>query len=146
VDPNVARTVPGYRHQRAVDRIRKTIVTVDNRCSCTHVANLCIRFPDGRHVRPDISIFCREPFEDDEDDRVLTRLPEAVVEVVDEDSPAHDLEVAPSYYLSHGVKDVIVFDPRTRIVLHVRATGTERWVSRVSPKDCLLECGCRLTV
>ena len=107
---------PTYRHQKAVDRIRQSI-------------------------RPkDIAIFCREPEELDE---AITLLPEAVVEVVSRGYEAKDLEIGPRFYLSQGVKDVVVFDPYTLLVLHLRRDGASRYVS---PVELELEAGCLLTV
>lgn len=76
--------------------------------------------------RPDIAIFCREPEELDE---AITLLPEAVVEVVSRGYEAKDLEIGPRFYLSQGVKDVVVFDPYTLLVLHLRRDGASRYVS-----------------
>lgn len=41
------------------------------------------------------------------------------------------------------MKDVIVFDPLTLLVLHVRRDNTVR---QVSPVTVELECGCRVLV
>ncbi|MBI3948113.1 MAG: Uma2 family endonuclease [Armatimonadetes bacterium] len=136
---------PLPRHQRAVDRIRATIrpagaaLTADAR-ECVHLADVYVSFPDGSLKRPDISLFCREPEQLDEP---VTLLPEAVIEVVSEGYEAKDLEIGPRFYLSQGVKDVVVFDPLTLLVLHVRRDGTKRLVS---PVDLLLECGCACRV
>ncbi len=56
---------------------------------------------------------------------------------------AKDLEIGPRFYLSQGVQDVLVFDPYTLLVLHVRRNGVTR---RVSPVEIQLECGCRCVV
>jgi Uma2 family endonuclease len=99
-----------------------------------------VQFPDGSLKRPDISIFCREP--DDIDD-AITLVPEAVIEVVSKGYEAKDLEIGPPFYVSQGVKDVVVFDPATLLVLHLRRDGAVR---RTSPVQLDLECGCRCTV
>ena len=70
-------------------------------------------------------------------------IPEAVIEVVSKGYEAKDLEIGPPFYLSQGVKDVIVFDPLTLFVLHVRKNCTMR---QVSPVVIELECGCQLLV
>lgn len=63
---------PVPKHQRAVDRIRDSIVApptdadAGDGCGCIHLADVYVQFPDGSLKRPDISIFCREPDEDDE--------------------------------------------------------------------------------
>lgn len=134
---------PLYRHQRAVDRIRATIEKLPQSpasCACIHVADVYVSFPDGSVKRPDIAIFCREPEEQDE---MITLVPEAVIEVVSKGYEAKDLEIGPRFYLSQGVKDVVVFDPYTLLVLHVRRDGVTR---QVSPVPVVLECGCRCTV
>lgn len=131
---------PLYRHQKQVERIAGSIDRADAAaCDCVHALDVYIQFPNGLK-RPDIAIFCREPSEA-EQDAVLTLIPEAVVEVVSRGYEAKDLEIGPPFYLSQGVKDVIVFDPRTLLVLHVRQGGVERLVS---PVRIELACGCHL--
>lgn len=131
---------PVYKHQKAVDRIRATIQKrdPDNECECIHAADVYVQFGDGSLKRPDVAIFFREP---DEEEDVISLVPEAVVEVVSKGYEAKDLEIGPPFYLAQGVKDVIVFDPATLLVLHARRDGTRRLTSRVSID---LECGCRL--
>lgn len=138
---------PIYRHQKAIDRIRATIgklsteiVGQDQKCACVHVADVYVSFPDGSLKRPDIAIFCREPAEEDD---AITLVPEAVIEVINKGYEAKDLEIGPHFYLSQGVKDVVVFDPYTLLVLHVRRDKVERLVS---PVEILLECGCQCRV
>lgn len=134
---------PVYRHQKHVERIVQGITKTDVQpgCECTHAIDVYIQFPNGLK-RPDISIFCREP-SDEEQDSALTMIPEAVIEVVSKGYEAKDLEIGPPFYLSQGVKDVVVFDPLTLLVLHVRKDRTTR---QVSPVVVELECGCRLLV
>jgi Uma2 family endonuclease len=128
---------PVWRHQKAVDRIRASIRKQDgSACACVHAADVYVSFPDGSLKRPDISIFCREP---DEQDDAITLLPEAVIEVISKGYEAKDLEIGPRFYLSHGIKDVLVFDPDTLLVLHVRRDGARRLIS---PQRIDLECGC----
>ena len=121
---------PVYKHQKEVDRIRSSVVD-----PCVHTANIYVSFPDGSLKRPDISIFCREP---DEQEEAVTLVPEAVVEVISKGYEAKDLEIGPQFYLSQGVKDVVVFNPYTLVVLHVRRDGVERYIS---PVEMRLECG-----
>lgn len=136
---------PLYRHQKHVDRIRSSIAPLKGGngtdCACVHVSDVYIQFPNGLK-RPDISIFCREP-DESEQDGALTLIPEAVIEVVSKGFEAKDLEIGPPFYLSQGVRDVVVFDPATLLVLHVRKEKTAR---RVSPVDIALECGCAVRV
>jgi Uma2 family endonuclease len=133
---------PVWKHQKAVDRIRATIAPTSAAddapaCACVHAADIYVSFPDGSLKRPDIAIFCREP---DEEQEAVTLLPEAVIEVVSKGYEAKDLEIGPRFYLSQGVKDVVVFDPYTLLVLHVRRDGARRLVS---PTPIDLECGFR---
>jgi len=105
---------PGWKHQKAVDRIRASIrrtgasSETNPACSCVHAADVYVSFADGSLKRPDISIFCREPSEEEE---AVTLIPEAVIEVISKGYEAKDLEIGPRFYLSQGVKDVVVFDP-----------------------------------
>jgi len=135
---------PVYRHQKHIERIAQGITKPDVResgCTCTHALDVYIQFPNGLK-RPDISIFCREPAEE-EQDSALTLIPEAVIEVVSKGFEAKDLEIGPPFYLSQGVKDVVVFDPLTLLVLHVRKDRTTR---QVAPVTVELACGCRVLV
>lgn len=134
---------PVRRHQRAIDRIRASLrpaPSTGDGCGCVHLADVYVVFPDGSLKRPDISVFCREP---DEDDEAITLLPEAVIEVVSKGYEAKDLEIGPRFYLSQGIKDVIVFDPHTLLVLHLTPASSERLVS---PVDLTLACGCACRV
>lgn len=132
---------PVWKHQKAVDRIRATLAARDGAgCACVHAGDVYVQFADGSIRRPDISVFCREP---DEDEDAITLLPEAVIEVVSKGYEAKDLEIGPPFYLAQGVKDVLVFDPRSLLVLHARRDGTKRLTSPVAID---LECGCSCTV
>jgi Uma2 family endonuclease len=135
---------PVWKHQKAVDRIRASIaprqVDAAGGCPCVHAADVYVAFPDGSLKRPDISLFCREP---DEEEEAITLLPEAVIEVVSKGYEAKDLEIAPHFYLAQGIKDVLVFDPATLLVLHVRRDGATR---QLSPVTVDLECGCRCVI
>jgi Uma2 family endonuclease len=137
---------PVYKHQKAVDRIRATIIQAETSAAaeqkrpCVHAADVYIAFPDGSLRRPDISIFCREPEEEEE---AITLVPEAVIEVIGKGYEAKDLELGPRFYLAQGVKDVVVFNPYTLVALHVRQGEATR---HVSPVALNLLCGCRCTV
>jgi len=132
---------PVYRHQKHVERIAQSIRARGDGCECVHALDVYIQFPNGLK-RPDISVFCHEPPQEDQD-RALSMIPEAVVEVVSRGFEAKDLEIGPPFYLSQGVTDVVVFDPTTLLVLHVRRDQTRRMVS---PVEIQLACGCELTV
>lgn len=131
---------PIMKHQRAIDRIRASIEprtpAALTGCQCIHVSDVYVRFPDGSLKRPDVAIFCREP---DEEEEAVTLAPEAVIEVISKGFEAKDLEIGPHFYLSQGVKDVVVFDPYTLLVLHVRSDVVAR---HVSPVAIELQCGC----
>lgn len=140
---------PVYKHQKAVDRIRATIKQVSpaseserEQCTCIHVSDVYISFPDGSLKRPDISVFCQEPKEEDEEEAIKL-LPEAVIEVISKGYEAKDLEIGPQFYLAQGIKDVVVFNPYTLAVLHIRRDKTEQ---HLSPVEIELACGCRCTV
>jgi Uma2 family endonuclease len=133
---------PLYKHQKAAERIAQSIrPNVGSDCECVHALDVYIQFPNGLK-RPDISIFCREPTEE-EQESALTLIPEAVIEVVSKGYEAKDLEIGPPFYLSQGVKDVIVFDPATLLVLHVKQGKAERLVA---PAEINLQCGCIVIV
>lgn len=131
------------RRQEEIDRIRASIrsrqdAPVD--CGCLHYAGIYVRFPDGSFKRPDVAVFCRRP---DEDEEAVTLAPEAVIEVISKGYESKDLEIGSRFYVSQGVKDVIVFDPATLLVLHLRQDRAQRLVS---PVQIDLVCGCRVTV
>ncbi len=133
---------PVYRHQKAVDTIRQSIhnASANEECACVHIADVYIQFPEGSLKRPDIAIFCREP---EELDDAIHQVPEAVIEVTSKGYEAKDLEIAPPFYLSQGVKDVVVFDPIALTTRHFRRDGV---TESPSPKVIQLECGCEVTV
>jgi Uma2 family endonuclease len=134
---------PVYMHQVQVDRIRSSIKAVeDSDCACHHVADIYIKFPDGSFKRPDVALLCRTP-DPSEFFTPITLVPEAVVEVISEGYEDKDLKLGPAFYLSHGVKDVLILDPRTLVVWHHRKDGVQRFTSPVNVK---LECGCECTV
>jgi Uma2 family endonuclease len=134
---------PVYRHQRTVFRIESSIRPAGGSgggCACIHVADLSIRFPDGSQKRPDISIFCREP---DEQETEVTLVPEAVIEIISKGYEAKDRVIGVPFYLSQGVKDIVVFDPYTGEVTHTRPNGEATYQS---PVDLTFACGCACTV
>ena len=104
--------------------------------------DMAIQFDERSVRRPDISIYLshRPPKPTYEATR---KLPEAVIEVVSSGSEVKDMELSPPFYLLHGVKDVVVFDPRTGSVAHFRRDGRKHLTS---PVEIALECGCVVTV
>ncbi|CAN5154335.1 Uma2 family endonuclease [soil metagenome] len=134
---------PLYKHQKEVDRIRDSIAkTEENSCDCVDAADIYVQFPDGSLKRPDVSIFCREPPEEDQEE-VIKQIPEAVIEVISKKYEAKDLEISPPIYLANGVKDVVVFNPYTMEIVHFRKDGTRKLTS---PAAIEFECGCRCIV
>lgn len=136
---------PLYKHQKEVDRIRDSIRKIEaeeNSCDCVDAADVYVQFPDGSLKRPDISIFCREPAEEEQEE-AIKQVPEAVIEVISKNYEAKDLEISPPIYLANGVKDVVVLNPYTLEVFHFR-NGERREMT--SPVGIKLECGCRCTV
>lgn len=129
---------PVILHQTSVDRIRKSIRKISDavNCECVHYADIYIQFPEGSLKRPDISVFCEEPSE--KEDAVLT-VPAAVIEVLSKNYEKKDLEIGVPFYISQGIKDVVVLDPRTEEVLHFK-NGEKR--EFVSPVEIGFECGC----
>jgi Uma2 family endonuclease len=129
---------PMYFHQLEVDRIRASIKTREYR----HVSGVYFRFPDGSLKRPDIAILCQQP-DPSEYFKPITVIPEAVVEIISEGYEDKDLKLAPGFYLGQGVKDVLIFDPRAKVIWHHRADGIERLNS---PTKISLECGCQCEI
>jgi Putative restriction endonuclease len=134
---------PVWKHQKAVDRIRASIrpgseshADTSIACECVHAADVYVQFKDGSLKRPDVSIFCREPSEQED---AITLLPEAVIEVVSKGYEAKDLEIGPRFYLQQGVKDIVVYDPATQRIVHTRRDGVHEYTS---PKELRFECGC----
>ena len=132
---------PGPRHQKAVGRIFATFErSGQTDCGCFQMLDTYIKFPDGSIKRPDIAVFCEEP---PDIDQAYEAVPEAVLEVLSKDYEKKDTEIGAPFYLEQGVKDVILFDPRTQSVTHRRHDGIRQ---HKSPVVIELECGCRITV
>ena len=132
---------PAIRHQKTIFRIQMSLERLtESDCGCFQVSDAYLKFPDGSLKRPDIAVFCEEPPDIDE---AYPAIPEAVLEVLSKDYEKKDTEIGAPFYLEQGVKDVILFDPRTQEVTHRRRDGTNLYKSPVTIK---LECGCQLTV
>lgn len=133
---------PLYRHQDAALRIVNSIHPLEGaeqRCGCFRALDVVVRFPDGSQKRPDISIFCEEPPADTE----IEMLPAAVVEIISRGYEKKDLEIGVPFYLSQGVRDVVVLDPYSGEVLHHRRGDVQKLQS---PADLVFECSCACTV
>lgn len=132
---------PGMRHQKTIFRIQISLERLPGAdCGCFQVSDAYIKFPDGSLKRPDLAVFCEEPPDIDE---AYEKIPEAVLEVLSKDYAKKDTEIGAPFYLAQGVKDVILFDPRTGEVTHRRRDGT---TLHTTPITITLECGCQLTV
>jgi len=134
---------PLPRHQKAVEKIRGSIRPIESHpapCGCYVLPDTYIAFSGNTLKRPDLSIFCEETSENDE---AIRTLPEAVVEVVGPCYEAKDLEVGLMFYQKEGIKDIVIFDPRTLLVLHAAEGTTKRLTS---PVRIELRCGCEITV
>ncbi|MEK7830143.1 MAG: Uma2 family endonuclease, partial [Acidobacteriota bacterium] len=113
---------------------------INGGCECLHYSDLHIKFPDGSDKRPDVSIFCHEP---SETESAVTEVPEAVVEIISKGYEKKDLELGPPFYLGQGVKDVIVYDPNSKVTRHFTADGQREYSE---PVTLTLQCGCQLTL
>ena len=132
---------PVLKHQRAVDRIRDSITPSEGTvCECLDVADVYVSFPDGSLKRPDISIFCTEPEEEEE---AITQVPGAIIEIISKNYEAKDLEISPPIYLANGVLDVVVFNPYTMEVVHFKQ---DERLTFTSPIEIQLACGCSCIV
>jgi Uma2 family endonuclease len=142
----VWEALPNLTHQEAVDRIRQTLKTrgpaggSDGGCACLHYADLHIKFPDGSDKRADVSIYCRRPAETES---AVTEVPQAVIEVLSKGYEKKDLELAPPFYLKHGVKDIVVYDPYSRATRHITATGERDYLDPVTLE---FQCGCQVSL
>lgn len=134
---------PIILHQVAVDRIRnsfKKIEAASNNCECVNIADIYVQFPDGSLKRPDVSVFCQMPSETEE---AVKTIPDAVIEVLSKKYEAKDLKISVPFYISQGIKDIVVFNPYTMEVLHFK-NGEQR--SFASPVEIEFVCGCKCTV
>lgn len=136
------RLLPSLRHQKLIDRIRASIeAQAPSSCGCYHVADASLIFPDGSYKRPDIAIFCIEPPDIDES---WDQVPEAVIEIISLGYEEKDLSTNPGWYLSMGVKDVLVVDPHNQLVHHFRQRMAPT-IHRI-PYSAKLLCGCQCLI
>lgn len=134
---------PSPFHQgvvREIDRsIRPTPGNIQG-SECYVLHDAYVRFPDGSLKRPDLMIFAKKP---ELTWDALNVIPEAVVEVLSPGGDRKDLEVGPKFYLSQGIRDVIVVHPEDGWADHFTADNRVRYST---PKTISLACGCDLTV
>ncbi|MDQ6695338.1 MAG: Uma2 family endonuclease [Chloroflexota bacterium] len=131
---------PSSRHQRMLYRIQTSIKPLpgsDKGCKCAQLSDVYIRFPEGSLKRPDISIFCAEPPDQDE---ALTIVPQAVIEIVSPGYEYKDIALNPEFYLAQGVLDVVVVDPHTGVVTHYRTNDVQILHTPITVE---MQCGCQ---
>jgi Uma2 family endonuclease len=137
----VWEAMPGLRHQELAVGIYGAVRTSggEGACECYRALDVYIRFPSGIVKRPDLSIFCRRP---SDDEGFVHAVPEAVVEITSPESEDKDLIAAPPLYLANGVKDVIVVHRSRGEVHHWTVAGSRKLLS---PAKIVLTCGCEVT-
>jgi len=64
--------------------------------------------------------------------------------VISKGYEAKDYVISLPFYLTQGVKDVVIFNPYTNEVLHCRPDGTRETLE--SPIEIQFVCGCVVTV
>ena len=124
------------RHQGLVMEIQRSIRFVGG---CHAVQNAYVRFTEGSFRSPDVAVYDRElPDTDDATDVV----PVAVIEVLSPGFEAKDRMAVP-FYLSQGVRDVVLADPATGGVTHATPQGQKVYAA---PVDLEFACGCTITI
>jgi Uma2 family endonuclease len=134
--------MPSPAHTIAVKRLEQSIRPnlAAGECGCFSYQDMYVRFPDGSYKRPDLAIYCTEVPPTLE---AATIIPGAVIEVVSQSSREKDFRLAPPFYLSHGVRDVVVVDPATGTAKHFQQ-GVE--MDLTAPATIHLAMGCSVTV
>lgn len=134
--------MPGFKHQRIVQSVflsvRRTQGT-DSDCGCHRFLDVYIRFPDGSFRSPDVAIYCQEP---PDVDGAGDMLPVAVIEIVSAGYEKKD-EIGLPFYLEQGIADVVLYDPRTKEVVHATPSGK---TIHTAPVDLTFACGCAVTI
>ncbi|GEM_PF-97397 len=139
---SVWEAMPVYRHQRKTLDMQISLLdnAAPNGCGCHPIADVTILFPDGSYKRPDIAVYCTEPADQD---RSVTELPEAVIEIISAGYEKKDTEVSLPFYLAQGIPDIVLFNPETNRVSHYHDGQIEECDS---PVKLTFACGCRVTV
>jgi Uma2 family endonuclease len=131
--------MPGTRHHDSLMSIWSDLA--NDRCGRWFpYVGLTLGFLDGSVKTPDLSIFCERPTERE---GLVHKIPEDVVEIVSPGYERKDLEIGPTFYLAQGVKDTLVFDPRSNLITHFRRDGVK---SSTAPASFELECGCTVPI
>ena len=134
--------MPGIRHQRIILAVATSIKRKpqsEGDCGCHPAIDVYIRFPDGSFKRPDVAIYCQELPDVDGATEVI---PAGVIEVVSAGYEAKD-QIGLPFYLSQGIADVVLYDPRSREVTHATAAGQ---ATHVAPVDLTFACGCVVSI
>ena len=66
-----------------------------------------------------------------------------MIKIISKSYEKKDKEIAPPFYLENGVKDILVFDPRSLEIWHHTAVRTTTFKS---PTAFTLECGCTVEI
>jgi Uma2 family endonuclease len=136
---------PVFKHQWEVKRIANSLQPLTgSSCDCIETQDTLFKFPDGSLKRPDIAVLCTMP-DLETADVALELIPTAVVEIISKNYEYKDLVLAPPFYLSQGVQDILIFNPADKSVLHYRP-DLEQPKTYISPITLNLECGCEITV
>jgi Uma2 family endonuclease len=136
--------MPGALHNGIVDDIRQNLTRYNpptGACGCHHIADTYIEFVPSLLRRPDIAVFCTKPPRPD--GAITGLIPEAVIEVLSTGYEQKDRD-AVALYLGAGVLDVLLVDPRRRLVeCHRQGEAPQRLEL---PATCVLQMGCTLPI
>lgn len=136
--------MPGALHNGVVDDIRQNLTRhnpPDGSYGCHHIADTYIAFSPSLLRRPDIAIFCTKPPRPD--GAITGLIPGAVIEVLSAGYEQKDRD-AVALYLGAGVLDVLLVDPRRRIVEWHRSGEAPQHLEL--PATCMLQMGCTLPI
>ncbi|RYG45078.1 Uma2 family endonuclease [bacterium] len=134
--------MPGVRHQRIIRLVANSVrrsPQEEGDCGCHVYEDVYVRFPEGSFKSPDVAIYCEEL---PDVDGATDVIPVAVVEIVSKGYEAKD-RIGLPFYLSQGIADVVVYDPRTREVIHATPQGQNM---HTAPVDLTFACGCAVTI
>jgi Uma2 family endonuclease len=70
-------------------------------------------------------------------------IPEAVIEILSKGYKKKDTEISLPFYLTQGIRDIVIFDPSTNRVRHYHDGQTDEYNS---PIPLTFACGCRATL
>ena len=133
---------PVVLHQKKTLDIQVSLLSHAKRlgCECFPIADLTILFPDGSIKRPDISIFCKLP---EEQETACTQIPEVVIEILSKGYEKKDIEISLPFYLKQEIPDIVLFNPFTNRTAHYHEGRLDEYDS---PVELTFACGCRATI